>query len=58
LAWIGGFVFQDFDEAVETYSEEGAEDGAEPVDPVVVWERVEGDAGAEATGWVQRACTG
>lgn len=37
-AWVCGFVFEHFHEAVEGGGEEGAEDGSEPVDPVVVVE--------------------
>lgn len=36
-AWVGGFVFEHLHEAVEGRGEEGAEDGAEPVDLGEVW---------------------
>ena len=52
LAWVGGLVFEAFDEAVEAGGEEGAEAGADPVDPVVAWEVVQDDAGAEGAGGI------
>ena len=32
LAWVRGFVFEGFEELVECRGEEGAEEGADPVD--------------------------
>ena len=55
LVGVGGFVFEDFDEFVEAGCDDGAEDGADPVDPVVAGEGVVDDCWAEGTGWVETA---
>lgn len=47
LAGVGGLVFDGFDEFVEAGCDQRAEDGADPVDPVVAVEGVQRDAGAE-----------
>lgn len=57
LAWVGGLVFQKLDEAVKADSDERAEGWAEPIDPVVAWEVVEYNAGAEGASRVQGACS-
>jgi len=55
LPGVGRLVFERFDKAVEADGDEGAQGGAEPVDPVVVGEDVEDDAGAEGAGGIERA---
>lgn len=55
LVWVGGLVFEDFDEFVESCGDDGAEHGAEPVDPVVVLEAEVYYCWSERTGWVQAA---
>lgn len=47
LVWVGGLVFQDLDELVETCGYNGAEHGSKPVDPVVVVEAGIDDCGSE-----------
>lgn len=54
LAWVGGLVFEDLDEFVETGGDYGSEDRAEPVDPVVVVERVVDDSWTEGTCRIKR----
>ena len=56
LAGVRGLVFEKLDEAVEADGEEGAERGAQPVDPVVAREGSEDDGGAEGAGGVEGAC--
>lgn len=55
LVGVGGFVLEDLDEFVETRCDDGAEDGAYPVDPVVAGEGVVDNCRAEGTGRVQTA---
>lgn len=55
LARVGGFVFEDLDEFVEAGGDDGAEDGAKPVDPVVVVEAVVDDCWAEGARGVEGA---
>ena len=52
LPWVRGLVLEHLDEFVETGCEERAEDGPDPVDPVVGVELVGYDGGAEGTGGV------
>ena len=55
LVRVRGLVFQNLDELVEPCGDDGAERGAEPVDPVVVYEAGVDDCGAEGARWVQTA---
>ena len=52
LPGVRGFVFEGFDELVETAGEKRAQDGANPVDPVVKGEFMQDDTGTERAGWV------
>ena len=49
LTGVGGFVFEDFDEFIETSSDDGSKDRSNPVDPVVAVEGVVDDSRAERT---------
>jgi hypothetical protein len=55
LAGVGGLVFEDLDELVEAGSNNGAENGSDPVDPVVAGEGVVDNCWAEGTCRVQTA---
>ena len=55
LIGIGGFVLQDLDELVETCCYDGAEDGTEPVDPVVRDEYHINDSGPKGAGGIEAA---
>jgi hypothetical protein len=41
------------DEAVVGGCDDGAEERAKPVNPMVAWEAAVGDTGTEAAGWVE-----
>lgn len=47
LSLIGFLVVHELDESVVTGRNKGTQDGAEPVNPVVAWERSASDGGAE-----------
>ena len=47
LPWVGTFVVPELDESVIARCQQGAEERAEPIDPVVVWEAPVNDAGSE-----------
>lgn len=57
LAWVGGFVFEHFDEFVEGGGEEGAEDWTDPIYPVVGVERVVDDGWGDTSGWIEGAAS-
>jgi hypothetical protein len=47
LTWVGCLVLEDLDEAVEDHGDQRAEEGANPVDPMVAVEGAEDRVGAE-----------
>jgi len=57
LSWVRLLVIHVLDEAVVGGGQQGTEEGADPVDPVVRLERSRGGGGTETSGWVQ-GCTG
>jgi len=54
LARVRGLVFEHLDEFIEAGGEEGAKDGADPIDPVIAVKLVRHDRGTERTGGVNR----
>lgn len=55
LTGVGLLVIEELDEFEETSTDEGAEAGTNPVDPVVVLEACCGDTWSETTGRIERS---
>lgn len=53
LSWIGTLVVPELDKSIVTRCQEGAEEGPEPVDPMVMREVPVDDTGPERSGWVE-----
>lgn len=55
LTRISLLIMEELDEVIVARSDKCAEEGADPVDPVVALEGGGGDAGREGARWVERA---
>lgn len=58
LAGVGGLVVKELEGVVETNREDGTEDRTDPVDPVVVGERLSNNAGAQRSSGVDTSAGG